>query len=60
MCHLNQETGKTLVTSIHAIEFARSHYQRIIGLRQGRIVFDTPAQTLSDTTLKDLYNLSSI
>jgi phosphonate transport system ATP-binding protein len=60
LCHLSQATGKTLVTSIHAIEFARSHYQRIIGLRQGRIVFDIPAQTLSDTTLKDLYNLSSI
>jgi phosphonate transport system ATP-binding protein len=60
LCHLSQATGKTLLTSIHAIEFARSHYQRIIGLRQGRIVFDTPAQTLSDTTLKDLYNLNSI
>jgi phosphonate transport system ATP-binding protein len=55
---LSQETGKTLVTSLHAIEFARSHYQRIIGLQQGRILFDTPAQDLSDTTLNQLYDLS--
>ncbi len=54
---LSQETGKTLVTSLHAIEFARSHYQRIIGLRQGRIFFDTPAEALSDTMIEELYRL---
>lgn len=53
--HLNQETGKTLVTSLHAIEFARSHYQRIIGLRQGHIVFDAPAQAVSPAMIETLY-----
>lgn len=55
---LSQDTGKTLVTSLHAIEFARSHYQRIIGLRQGRILFDTPAEALSDSMIEELYHLS--
>jgi phosphonate transport system ATP-binding protein len=54
---LSQETSKTLVTSLHAIEFARSHYQRIIGLRQGHILFDTPAEVLSDTMIEKLYRL---
>lgn len=54
---LSQDTGKTLVTSLHAIEFARSHYQRIIGLRQGRILFDTPAEELSNEMIKDLYKV---
>lgn len=54
---LSQETGKTLVTSIHAIEFARSHYQRIIGLRQGRILFDIAAEKLSDTMIEELYKM---
>lgn len=57
--HLSQETGKTLVTSLHAIEFARSHYQRIIGLRQGRILFDTSAESLSQEMIEQLYNLHS-
>lgn len=52
---LSQGTGKTLVTSLHAIEFARSHYQRIIGLRQGRILFDTPPEKLTSTTIEQLY-----
>jgi phosphonate transport system ATP-binding protein len=55
---LSRDTGKTLVTSLHAIEFARSHYQRIIGLRQGRILFDTPAEALSDSMIGELYHLS--
>jgi len=32
---LSKNFGKTLVTSLHAFEYARSHYQRIVGLRQG-------------------------
>jgi phosphonate transport system ATP-binding protein len=56
---LSQNTGKTLVTSIHAIEFACSHYQRIIGLQQGRIVFDTSAQELTSTLIEQLYSLNS-
>ncbi|MCA1994771.1 MAG: phosphonate ABC transporter ATP-binding protein [Coleofasciculus sp. S288] len=55
---LSQESGKTLVTSLHAIEFARSHYQRIIGLRQGRIVFDTSAEALSDAMIAALYKIN--
>ncbi len=58
--HLSDETGKTLVTSLHAIEFARSHYQRIIGLRQGRILFDTSPESLSKAMIEELYNLNSI
>ena len=54
--HLAQETGKTLVTSLHALEFARSHYQRLIGLRQGRILFDTSSATLSPAMVEALYN----
>jgi len=56
---LSQDSGKTLVTSLHAIEFARSHYQRIIGLRQGHIVFDTPAEALSKMMIKDLYRVEN-
>lgn len=54
---LSQETGKTLVTSVHAIEFARSHFQRVIGLRQGQILFDTAAEALTDVMIEDLYKI---
>jgi len=53
---LCQETGKTLVTSLHAIEFARSHYQRLIGLKAGRILFDTPAEIITQGMIEELYS----
>lgn len=56
---LSQETGKTLVTSIHTIEFARSHFQRIIGLKQGRIFFDLAAEDLSDKMIEELYKIEA-
>lgn len=54
---LNQATGKTLVTSLHSIELAQSHCQRIIGLRQGQILFDTAADALSTEMIAALYQI---
>ena len=45
----------TLVMSLHQPHRARLVAQRIIGLRQGRIVFDGPPTVLNDATLEDLY-----
>ena len=53
---LSQDTGKTLVTSLHAIEFARSHYQRLIGLKAGRILFDTSAEAITEEMINELYH----
>jgi phosphonate transport system ATP-binding protein len=57
LCDLSQQTGKTLISSLHAIEYARNHFQRIIGLRHGRILFDAPAEEISMTMVEDLYRI---
>ncbi|RME69962.1 MAG: ATP-binding cassette domain-containing protein [Chloroflexi bacterium] len=54
---LNRQTGKTLVISLHTIEYAFSHCQRIIGLRQGRILFDAPASEVSPEMVAALYRI---
>ncbi len=54
---LSQDSGKTLVTSLHAFEYAHTYYQRIIGLRQGRILFDAPAEAVSPAMVEALYRL---
>jgi len=54
---LSAETGKTLVISLHAIEFAYSHFQRAIGLRQGRILFDCPPGEITPDMVARLYKL---
>ena len=45
----------TLVVSLHAVELALNHFPRIIGLRQGAVLFDTSADNISDRMLHDLY-----
>lgn len=52
---LTTELGKTLVVSLHSVDFARSHCDRLIGLRQGRILFDAPADQVSPDMLHALY-----
>ncbi len=53
---LSEQDGKTLVVSLHSIAFARSHCDRLIGLRKGRIVFDEDSVAVSPAMIDDLYN----
>ncbi|NES73937.1 MAG: phosphonate ABC transporter ATP-binding protein, partial [Okeania sp. SIO2D1] len=54
---LSEEMGKTLVTSLHDIEFARSHFARIIGLKEGKILFDCAVESLTPEILQQLYEV---
>lgn len=47
--------GATLVCSLHQVEMARAHFARIVGLRDGRIVFDLPRAAVSDEMIAALY-----
>ena len=53
---LSQNSRKTLVASLHAVEFALSHFQRIIGLKFGRLFFDLPADQVTTALINKLYN----
>jgi len=50
----------TLVMTLHQPELARRFAQRIIGLRDGRIVLDGPAADLTDTALQKLYGTDQL
>ena len=47
--------GVPVIVNIHNVELARRYASRIIGLSQGRVVFDGPPQALSDTLLDTIY-----
>jgi phosphonate transport system ATP-binding protein len=53
------EDGRTLVTSLHDPALARRHVDRMIGLREGRLVFDLPPPRVTDDLLTRLYRLPS-
>ena len=55
---LNEEAarrGVTLVASLHAVDLALRHFPRVVGVKDGAILFDLPAARVSDTLLRELY-----
>jgi len=55
LCRICRKQSLTLIMSLHQLEFAHRHGERIIGLSQGRIVFDGPASRLTDGDLQTIY-----
>lgn len=53
-----RQRGATLVCSLHQVDLARAHFPRIIGLREGRIMFDCASP--SEAMIKDLFQGAAI
>ncbi|HEY3431361.1 MAG TPA: phosphonate ABC transporter ATP-binding protein [Rhodocyclaceae bacterium] len=49
----------TLVASLHAVDLALQHFPRIIGLKDGAVLFDLPASEVSEDLLHTLYGNES-
>ncbi len=50
-----RERGATLVCTLHQVERALAVFPRIVGLREGQVVFDLPRAEVSNTRLNALY-----
>ena len=57
---LTDEHGLTLVVSIHNTEFAKEFFPRIVGLKQGRVVFDSRKEDITEEQLSSLYALEEV
>ena len=53
---LAAERQVTLVATLHQVDMALAHFPRIIGLRDGQMVFDLPAAQVSPERLAHLYD----
>jgi phosphonate transport system ATP-binding protein len=52
---IHDEDGRTVICNLHTLDTARRYCDRVIGMRDGRIVFDgTPGQ-LTTGTARDIY-----
>ncbi|MEM9034508.1 MAG: ATP-binding cassette domain-containing protein [Actinomycetota bacterium] len=47
--------GRALITSMHDAPLALAHCDRVIALREGRVVFDRPATEVTESHLTELY-----
>lgn len=55
---INREDGITVICNIHHLETARRTFERIIGMADGRIVFDGPPDALDDATARKIYGVN--
>jgi phosphonate transport system ATP-binding protein len=49
------ESNITLIASLHFLELAKSHATRMVGLREGEIVFENTPDELTDKDIIDIY-----
>ncbi len=50
-----RDNAATLVATLHDVPAALHHFPRIIGLREGQLVFDLPAKQVTPALLRELY-----
>lgn len=51
-----RERGTTVLCSLHQVDLAREFGDRIVGMRDGRIVFDGPPAAFTDERVEALYH----
>ena len=55
LTRLARARGATLVATLHHVEMALQHFERIVGLRDGELAFDLPASEVTPERLHELY-----
>jgi phosphonate transport system ATP-binding protein len=56
---INKHFGITVICNLHSLDTARLYSDRLVGMAQGRIVFDGLPSELTDATARELYGLEA-
>ena len=57
LAELTSQANRTLVVSLHSPYLIKKYCSRVLGLREGRLMFDLPSAQLTEPVLDQLYNL---
>ncbi len=52
---INKELNITVIANMHHVDMALQYARRVIGIRDGRIVFDGPSSSITNDLLKEIY-----
>jgi phosphonate transport system ATP-binding protein len=56
LIEISRTTQKTLLVSLHSVDLALAYFPRVVGVKQGKAVFDSSPDKITDDMLEDLYN----
>ena len=52
---IHEEDGRTIVANLHTLDTARRYCDRVVGMRDGRIVFDGLPEQLTTSVAREIY-----
>jgi phosphonate transport system ATP-binding protein len=59
LLRINKHFGITVICNLHSLDTARAYCDRLIGMAQGRVVFDGAPQALTNEKARELYGLEA-
>ena len=59
LAEINRRYGITVLVNLHSLDLARTYCERLVGLAEGRVVFDGPPEALTDEAAQTLYGLEA-
>ncbi len=59
LLRLNKHFGITVICNLHDLDIAKDYCTRLIGMAQGRIVFDGAPDELTEAAARELYGLEA-
>ncbi len=60
LAEINEQQGITVITNLHTLDTARTYCERIIGMSQGRVVFDGTPDQLTTEVARELYGADGL
>jgi phosphonate transport system ATP-binding protein len=57
---INEEQGITVITNLHTLDTARNYCERIIGMSQGKVVFDGGPDELTTAVAREIYGADGL
>ena len=52
---IHEEDGRMVICNLHTLDTARRYCDRVIGMRDGRVVFDGTPEQLTTGAARDIY-----
>jgi phosphonate transport system ATP-binding protein len=53
---INQEFGTTILCNLHQVDLAKKYSDRVVGLIDGKIIFDEKSSNINETYLEKIYS----
>jgi phosphonate transport system ATP-binding protein len=59
LLRINKHFGITIICNLHSLDIARDYCDRLVGMAQGRVVFDNVPAALDATKARELYGIEA-